>query len=239
MVELPLLIIIVILIVLAMRRGKRVVLESPVIIQRSGQYHITLAPQLGGAQTFIEKIAGQFSQSLPPDGHGRNATADDEASHARNPRYALPLPNPDGTTSQSTKPASGQVAGYLPQAGRAERGGRSRANELLREFSVQGDLPTQYFEVSDPGVFSQSGSSYLLAIALRGGVLYFQAINPQPLLNDADSHYKTLRKFSESVLQHHPVLEPADQQWAEKLRLAVDAIAAQLQIVVKTLPQPD
>jgi hypothetical protein len=26
----------------------------------------------------------------------------------------LPLPNPDGTTSQSTTPASGQVAGYLP-----------------------------------------------------------------------------------------------------------------------------
>jgi aminoglycoside/choline kinase family phosphotransferase len=28
-----------------------------------------------------------------------------------------PLLNPDGTTSHSTKPASGQVAGYLPQAG--------------------------------------------------------------------------------------------------------------------------
>ncbi len=29
----------------------------------------------------------------------------------------IPLPNPDGTTSHSTKLASGQVAGYLPQAG--------------------------------------------------------------------------------------------------------------------------
>jgi hydroxyethylthiazole kinase-like uncharacterized protein yjeF len=29
----------------------------------------------------------------------------------------IPLPNPDGTTSHSTKPASGEVAGYLPQAG--------------------------------------------------------------------------------------------------------------------------
>ena len=28
-----------------------------------------------------------------------------------------PLPNPDGATSHSTKPASGQVAGYLPLAG--------------------------------------------------------------------------------------------------------------------------
>ncbi len=31
--------------------------------------------------------------------------------------HHIPLPNPDGTTSHSTKPASGQVAGYLPQAG--------------------------------------------------------------------------------------------------------------------------
>lgn len=169
MFELFLLIIIVTLVVLMIRGGKRVKLESPVIIQRPGQYHITLAPQLSGAQTFIEKIAGQFTQSHP----------------------------------------------------------------------LGGDLPTQYFEVSDPKVFSQGGSFYLLAIALRGGVLYFQAVNPMPLLNDADSHYKTLREFSEAVLQNHPVLEPADGQWAEKLRLAVDTIAGQLQIVVKTLPQPD
>src|SRR5512139_931041 len=30
---------------------------------------------------------------------------------------SAPLPNPDRTTSHSTKPASGQVAGYLPQRG--------------------------------------------------------------------------------------------------------------------------
>jgi len=50
---------------------------------------------------------------------------------ARNPRYALPHPNPDGTTSHSTKPASGQVAGYLPQG--------EGANESLREFQFDGD----------------------------------------------------------------------------------------------------
>jgi len=41
------------------------------------------------------------------------------------------------------------------------------------------------------------------------------------------------------VLQHHPLSEPVDEQWAEKLRLAVDTIAGQLQIAVKILPQPD
>jgi SAM-dependent methyltransferase len=45
--------------------------------------------------------------------------------HARSP-----LPNPDGTTSHSTKPASGQVAGYLPAAG-------EEANESLRELNLK------------------------------------------------------------------------------------------------------
>jgi hypothetical protein len=229
-----LLITLITLVVLTIRRARPVILENPVIIQRHGQYHITLAPQLNRAQTFIEQIAKQFTQLHPPDGHGSNATPDDETCHAR-----FPLPNPDGTTSHSTKPASGQVAGYLPQAGRAERGGRSRANESLRGFFVKGDLPTQYFEVRDPKVFSQGESSYLLAIALRGGVLYFQAVNPKPLLRDADSQYKTLREFSESVLKLHPLSEPSDELVAEKLRAAVDTIASQLKIAVKVLQTAD
>jgi hypothetical protein len=93
--------------------------------------------------------------------------------------------------------------------------------------------------VRDPKVFSQDESSYLLAIALRGGVLYFQAVNPKPLMRDTDSHYKTLRDFSESVLQHHPLSEPADELGAEKLRAAVDTIAGQLKIAVKILPATD
>jgi hypothetical protein len=164
-----LLITLITLVVLTIRRARPVILENPVIIQRPGQYHITLAPQLNRAQTFIEQIAKQFTQLHPPES----------------------------------------------------------------------DLPTQYFEVRDPKVFSQGESSYLLAIALRGGVLYFQAVNPKPLLRDADSHYKTLREFSESVLQHHPLLEPTDELGAEKLRAAVDTIAGQLKIAVKVLQTAD
>jgi hypothetical protein len=157
------------LVVLTIRRARPVVLENPVIIQRPGQYHITLAPQLNRAQTFIEQIAKQFTQLHPPES----------------------------------------------------------------------DLPTQYFEVRDPKVFSQGESSYLLAIALRGGMLYFQAVNPKPLLRDADSHYKTLREFSESVLQHHPLSEPADELGAEKLSGAVETVAGQLKIAVKILYETD
>ncbi|KXS31523.1 MAG: Uncharacterized protein AWT59_2354 [Candidatus Gallionella acididurans] len=58
-----LLITLITLIVITIRRARPVILENPVIIQRPGQYHITLAPQLNRAQTFIEQIATRFSKS--------------------------------------------------------------------------------------------------------------------------------------------------------------------------------
>jgi hypothetical protein len=164
-----LLLTIITLIVITIRRARPVILENPVIIQRPGQYHITLAPQLNRAQTFIEQIAKHYTQSHP---------------HQR-------------------------------------------------------DLPTQYFEVRDPKVFSKGQNCYLLAIALRDGVLYFQAVNPKPKQHDADSHYKTLHEFAESVLQHHPFSGPADEQGADKLRATVDTIAAQHMIAVHALPSAD
>ena len=209
MVELFLLTLLIILIVLSIRRGKPVVLDNPLIIQRPGQYHITLAPQLDRAQTFIEQIAARFSLSHPPNGHGSNATPDDETCHAR-----FPLPNP------------------LPQAGEG-------ANESLREFFVKGELPSRFFEVRDPGVLAREGGSYLLAAAYRSGMLYFQAIDPQPLLRDSDSHLKQIREFSGAVLALHPLEHPADGDEAEKLRNAVETAAQQMNITVKTLADAD
>jgi hypothetical protein len=164
-----LLLTIITLIVITIRRARPVILENPVIIQRPGQYHITLAPQLNRAQTFIEQIAKHYALSHPP-----------------------------------------------------ER-----------------DMPTEYFEVRDPKVFSKGQSSYLLAIALRGGVLYFQAVNPKPKQHDEDSNYKTLHEFSETVLQHHPYSGAVNENGAEKLHNTVDTIAAQLSITVKALPIPN
>jgi len=180
-----LLITIITLIVLTIRRARPVVLESPVIIQRPGQYHITLAPQLNRAQTFIEQIAGKFSRTHTP----------------------------------------------------------------------QGDIPTQYFEVRDPKVFAQGQNCYLLAATLRGGLLYFQAVNPRASQPDAGitndlagvggqpsqmasssiSHVDTLREFSESVLKLHPHAEPADEQGAKKMREAVEAVAGDLKITATVL----
>lgn len=167
--ELFLLIILVTLVVLGIRRGKPAVLDNPLIIQQPGQYHITLAPQLDRAQTFIEQAAGQFAQSHPP----------------------------------------------------------------------QGEIPTRFFEVRDSSVLPEDGSFYLLAATYRGGLLYFQAINPQPLLRDADSHLKQVREFSEAVLALHPLEHPAGGDEADKLRTAVEMAARQMKLTVKMLPEAD
>jgi 2-polyprenylphenol 6-hydroxylase len=70
-----------------------------------------------------------------------------------------PLPNPDGTTSHSTRPPKdgSQVAGYLPQAGEG-------ANESLREFHIKEDWDSRIYAIS-PGSRSfleQSGAWPLL-----------------------------------------------------------------------------
>lgn len=169
MVELFLLTLLVTLIVLIIRCGKPERLDNPIIIQCPGQYHITLAPQLDRAQTFIEQIAA---------------------------RFALPHP-------------------------------------------TQGELPSQFFEVRDPGALAREGSCYLLAAAYRGGLLYFQAIDPQPLLRDADSHLKQIREFSGAVLALHPLEHPAGGDEAEKLRNAVETAAQQMNITVKMLADAD
>jgi hypothetical protein len=153
------------IIILTIRRGKPVILDNPVIIQRSGQYHITLAPQLNRAQNLIEQIIKQ---------------------------YAL-------ITAQ------------------------------------QGEFSTQYFEVSDPKVFAQGETFYLLAVALREGVLYFQAINPQPLLHDADSHFKTVRAFSDKVMALHPLVGTSDEQNVKNLEAAIETAASQLKIEVTVM----
>ena len=45
-----------------------------------------------------------------------------------------PLPNPDKTPSQSTKPASGQVAGYLPHAGKGTSAGPNPIDGIQRVY---------------------------------------------------------------------------------------------------------
>ncbi len=64
---------------------------------------------------------------------------------------------------------------------------------------------TQYFEVRDKHTTAHGHAFYLLAITLRGGMLYFQAISPRDLINgDDDSHLKTAQEASARILSHVP-----------------------------------
>lgn len=122
-----------------------------------------------------------------------------------------------------------------PQLNRAQTFIEQIAGQFSKSHKPQGDIPSQYFEVRDPKVFAQGQNCYLLAATLRGGLLYFQAVNPRASPYDASSPLDTLREFSESELKLHPHTGPADEQGAEKLRAAVLTVANQFKISVKTI----
>lgn len=153
MYELLILGLLVTIVVAVLRGGKPV---EPLIVHSTGRYHITLAPQLGHQQAFLEQIAGQFSLGRSP----------------------------------------------------------------------HGDLPAQYYEVTASGSGGAPEAAYLLAISLRKGTLYFQAIVSPPS-GDAASRLKSLRDYSEAVLAQLPVVDPADASDLEALRAAVPMVALQ------------
>ncbi len=63
---------IVTLVVLALLRpGKTPPLDNPLIIERPGQYHMTLAPQLNLAQPLIEDIARRLAPTCDPAQNSR------------------------------------------------------------------------------------------------------------------------------------------------------------------------
>lgn len=96
------------------------------------------------------------------------------------------------------------------------------------------DSVTQCFAVYDEAVCPSGDKLYLLAVALRGGVWYLQAILPQPLLRDSDSHLKTISAFSALVLARHPATD-SDPKIAQKIHDAVMAVARTMCIRVVVL----
>lgn len=61
MIETATLITLCMLYLIFFRPGKTPPLENPLVIERPGQYHLTLAPQLNLAQSFIEAIVRQIA----------------------------------------------------------------------------------------------------------------------------------------------------------------------------------
>ncbi|HXU92909.1 MAG TPA: hypothetical protein VFP33_04570 [Gallionella sp.] len=84
MIELVLLVVVVATVILAIRKGDAAAPAEPIIAQRPGQYHITLAPQLGSSLGFIEAVAQRLAgDSLPagdvPTRYFRACRADGQA----------------------------------------------------------------------------------------------------------------------------------------------------------------
>jgi hypothetical protein len=126
-----------------------------------------------------------------------------------------------------------------PQLDRAQNFIEQIAGQFAQSHPPQGELPGQFFEIRDPDVPAQEGKLYLLAVSYRGGLLYFQAIIPQPLLRDSDSNLKQVREFSEAVLALCPLEHPAGGNEADKLRKAVEMAAQQLKVSVKPLTETE
>ena len=155
-------IIITVIVVLTLRNTKRVALESPLILNRTGQYHATLAPRLNVAQTFVEAIAKQLS----------------------GPREA----------NQSSA--------------------------------------TQCFEVRDPEAAKLGQERYLMAITMRHGLLYFQAITP--LTSDQDSH-DMLMEAAHNALARIPVTDRQESGTDEHIIASTGKAAQQLGINIKKI----
>lgn len=109
-----------------------------------------------------------------------------------------------------------------------ERAFLERITELFLPSTVSaGDLSALYCTVTTKYQGEKSGQSYLLAIALRRGKLYFQAIGMPPDQHDPATRLRALRAFSDAVLAELPVPLLADASSIEVLRDAVEQAAAE------------
>lgn len=122
-----------------------------------------------------------------------------------------------------------------PQLNRAQNFIEQIVKQLTENTPNQADSASQFFAVHDEKVCAPGEKLYLLAVAARGGILYFQAINPQPLIYDSDSHLKTVMAFSSAVLAQQSAGSNTDAQREMVLHDAVQAAAQMMQIKVEKL----
>lgn len=165
MIETITLITLSLLFILYFRPGKTPPLNNSLIIERPGQYHVTLAPQLNLAQPFIEAI-----------------------------------------TKQIVTPAN----------------------------TIQHSV-TQCFEVRDKQVTAHGHTHYLLAITLRNGMLYFQAIAPSPLVRGRSNHFNMLMEVAHAALANIPAPDAYNAEAGEKIAAATNIAARQHQVEIKRL----
>ena len=100
---------------------------------------------------------------------------------------------------------------------------------------------TLYFKIYDKNITAHGRDFYLLAITLRDGLLYFQAVVPvAPDNKDEDSHLKTVREVSSRILANVPDRGTYSADMDSAIITALTTAAQKQSIVVHPLtPHPD
>ncbi|OIR02295.1 hypothetical protein GALL_156670 [mine drainage metagenome] len=116
------------------RPGKTPPLESQLVIERPGQYKITLAPKLNLAQPFIEAIIDRLAKSNVSTQHGSArqffAVSDRQVATAHGDVYLLAIIVRGGMIHfVGSQPVSGGPANYLETI-------KTNAKDLLEDFPV-------------------------------------------------------------------------------------------------------
>lgn len=96
---------------------------------------------------------------------------------------------------------------------------------------------TLCFEVRDRTIAVAGHDFYLLAITQRGGKLYCQAITPQPLLRDRDSHFDMLMDFARAVMVNIQADDDAATDSSNTLISAANNAAHEHNIRIKQLAE--
>ncbi len=96
------------------------------------------------------------------------------------------------------------------------------------------DTAVQYFYVHDEKIHDSGEKSYLLAVATRGGMAYFQAIKPQSGSASHDTNLRTISEFADKVLTQYPATS-INAQSSHALQAKVLSVAQNMHIEVEVL----
>jgi regulator of protease activity HflC (stomatin/prohibitin superfamily) len=114
MIETATLITLCMLYLIFFRPGKTPPLENSLVIERAGQYHLTLEPRLNLAQSFIEAIAAQLASSAVQNTAPQFFEVRDKQVNAHGyDFYLLAITRRNGLWFfQAVRPVSGEVAAH-------------------------------------------------------------------------------------------------------------------------------
>lgn len=114
MIETATIITLCLLYLIFFRPGKTPPLENPLVIERPGKYHVTLAPQLNLAQSYIEEIARQVNASSASSAPQFFAVHDKQVTAHGCDFYLLAVTQRNGMLYfQAARPASGDAVSQL------------------------------------------------------------------------------------------------------------------------------